>query len=130
MDKNRINATINGRTYTLVSEESVEYMNELADAVNAEVKVIKEKNPSLFGERPIVLAALNICDKYIKAENGGKLIIENMQRKYDEIVSENQKLNKIINESDYEIDISSLRSQLENAKKEIEVLKSKLNYRR
>ena len=123
MEKNRISTTINGRMYTFESDESIEYMQKLTDIVNQQIDAVKKGN-TMFGERSIVLAALNICDKYMKAEKGGRVIIDKMQKKYDEIVAENKKLNDIINQSDYEIDISLLRSQLDAANKEIERLKN------
>ena len=126
MSENRINATINGRMYTLVSEESEEYMNRIADCVNEQVSEVKKKNPTLFGERPIVLAALNICDKYLKADQGTKVLIDKTQKKYNELVEENKRLNEILKNSDYEIDVASLRHRLDNANMEIAELKEKL----
>ena len=127
MMKNRLTVSINGRMYTLVSEESTEYMNKLAECVNNKLDEIKKNNSSLLGERPIVLAALNICDELQKAESASKLLSENIQRKYDEVVKENIELRNVVNNSEYEIDVVSLRHQLDNAKKEIEELKRRLN---
>ena len=127
MEKNRLTVTINGRMYTLVSEESGEYMEELAKHVNEKVSEVKRNHNSLLGERPIVLAALNICDEYYKAELGGKGLIDKIQKKYEDVVAENKQLRSIVNDSDFEIDIVSLRHQLDSAKKEIEELKRKLN---
>ncbi|MBP3360985.1 MAG: cell division protein ZapA [Clostridia bacterium] len=126
MEKNRLTVTINGRMYTLVSEETPEYMDEISAYVNEKVAEVKKNNPGLLGERPIVLAALNICDEYLKAEKGGKLLLDKASRKYDEIVAENKELRGLLNDSEYEIDIAALRHQLENANNEIARLKKKL----
>ena len=126
MSENRISAIINGRMYTLVSDESAEYLEKIADCVNEHVSEVKRKNPTLFGERPIVLAALNICEKYLKAEQGAKVIIDRAQKKYDELAEENRSLNEILKNSDHEIDIASLRHRLDNANREIAELKAKL----
>lgn len=126
MSENKLSVTINGRMYTLVSEESTEYMQKIADCVNEQVEEVKKKNPALFGERPIVLAALNICDKLLKADRGVNIIIDKAQKKYDELAEENKRLNEIIKNSDFEIDVASLRHRLDNANKEIAELKAKL----
>lgn len=126
MEKNKLTVTINGRMYTLVSEESRGYMQELSEYVNKSVEKVVNNNPSLMGERPIVLAALNICDELFKAELGGKIMIDKAQKNYDEIIAENKRLREILNNSEYEIDIATLQRQLEEAKREIAMLKMQL----
>ena len=119
MENNKVSVTINGRMYTLVSEETREYMRELSDYVNQNVQKVKDKNPALMGERPIVLAALNICDELFKANMGGKIMFEKAQKNYEELVAENKRLRESINESD----VSSLKRQLESARAEVERLR-------
>ena len=123
MEKNKLTATINGRMYTFVSEETPEYMEKLCSYVNENIRKVKQMNPTLLGERHLVLAALNICDELFKANMGGKAMIDKARHNYNEIVEENKKLREIINNSEYEIDMASLQHQLEEAKKEIERLK-------
>ena len=123
MENNKVSVTINGRMYTLVSDETIEYMRELSDYVNVNVQKVKDKNPALMGERPIVLAALNICDELFKANRGGKIMFEKAQKNYEELVAENKRLRESLNDSD----VSSLERQLESAKAEIERLR---RYRR
>ena len=125
MEKNKLSVTINGRMYTLISEESQDYMKELSEYVNESVRKVKNNNPALLGERPIVLAALNICDELFKAELGGKIMREKAQKNYDDIVAENKRLREIVNNSEYEIDIAALQRQLDDAKREIERLKNR-----
>lgn len=119
MENNKVSVTINGRMYTLVSDETIEYMRELSDYVNVNVQKVKDKNPALMGERPIVLAALNICDELFKANRGGKIMFEKAQKNYEELVAENKRLRESLNDSD----VSSLERQLESAKAEIERLR-------
>lgn len=126
MEKNKLTVTINGRMYTLVSEETSEYMQELSEYVNKSVEKVVSNNPSLIGERPIVLAALNICDELFKAELGGKIMINKAQKNYEEIIAENKRLRDILNNSEYEIDVAALHKQLEEAKAEIARLKIQL----
>ena len=101
-------------------------MQELSEYVNKSVEKVVNNNPSLMGERPIVLAALNICDELFKAELGGKIMIEKAQKNYDEIIAENKRLREILNNSEYEIDIATLQRQLEEAKREIAMIKMQL----
>ncbi len=123
MEQNKLTQTINGRMYTFVSEETPEYMEKLCAYVNENVTKVKQKNPTLLGERPIVLAALNICDELFKANIGGKAMYEKAQKNYNELVAENKRLREIVNSSEYEIDMASLQHQLDEAKREIERLK-------
>ena len=119
MENNKVSVTINGRMYTLVSEETTEYMRELSDYVNKNVQKVKDKNPALMGERPIVLAALNICDELFKENMGGKVMFEKAQKNYDEIIAENKRLRERLNDTD----VSGLKRQLESARAEIERLR-------
>lgn len=66
MAMNKINLTINSRMYTLISDESPEYMEMLGAHVNEKIRTVMEGGKNLMGERPMVLAALNICDEYYK----------------------------------------------------------------
>lgn len=66
MGLNKVNLTINSRMYTLVSEESPEYMAKLSEHINDKIKTVLDGGKNIMGERPIVLAALNICDEYYR----------------------------------------------------------------
>ena len=123
MEKNKLTYTINGRTYTFVSEETPEYMERLCKYLNDNIQKVKQMNPSLLGERHLVLAALNICDELYKAKLGGKVMIEKAQKNYDEIVAENKRLRASMNNSGYALELTSLQRQLDEAKREIQRLK-------
>lgn len=66
---NRINITINSRVYTVVADEEEGYLKSLCDYVNDKVKTALREGGNVMGERPLVLAALNICDEYFKLLN-------------------------------------------------------------
>lgn len=66
MALNKVNLIINSRMYTLVSEESPEYMAKLGEHINEKIALVLQDGKNIMGERPIVLAALNICDEYYK----------------------------------------------------------------
>lgn len=63
---NRINITINSRIYTVVADEDTEYLKSLGDYINDKVNLVLREGNHVMGEKPIVLAALNICDEYFK----------------------------------------------------------------
>ena len=83
---NRINITINSRVYTVVAEEEETYLRRLCDYVNEKVKLVINEGMHVMGEKPLVLAALNICDEYFKlldstapAQNISAIIARNKQ---------------------------------------------------
>ncbi len=67
MAVNKVTITINSRQYTVVAEESTEYLEQLCSHINEKVENVIRGGQNLLGERPVVLAALNICDEYYKS---------------------------------------------------------------
>ncbi len=127
MDKNRITVIINGRQYVVVSDESQEYLKRLADHVSEKVDEVRKATQNIMGERPIILAALNICDEYFKALEGGNAIASQAERtseKIKKLQEENNRLNDMLSSSDFEIDIKMLQKKLDDAEAEIERLKA------
>lgn len=68
---NKVTLTINSRQYTVVAEESAEYIEALGNHINEKVSAVISKGTNVMGERPLVLAALNICDEYFKMNEAG-----------------------------------------------------------
>lgn len=66
MALNKIKLTINSRMYTVVSDEPAEYIEMLGEHINEKVRAVVSEGKNIMGERPMVLAALNICDEYYK----------------------------------------------------------------
>lgn len=67
MDKNKVSITIGGASYTIVSEDAPEYVTDLAEALNTEIKKIITENPSLSQTQAAVLIALDQMDAAKKA---------------------------------------------------------------
>lgn len=63
---NRVVVTIDGLPYTVVAEESEEYIRKNAALVDQEIDSIKAATP-FSSMTSAVLAAMNIADKYYKA---------------------------------------------------------------
>lgn len=128
-EKNRVSMVINGRMYTIVSAESTEYMQKLAGHINEKVELVRKQGINILGERPIILAALNICDEYYKALMGGRDYsgqLEELNRKMNDIVDENKHLRELLNESQFEIDIQTMQDKFTELMKRNEELVQKL----
>lgn len=113
MPLNKVSLIINSRMYTVVSDESVEYMEMLGRHINEKVAAVLKDGRHVMGEKPVVLAALNICDEYYK------LIEERSGVKLDaigRIKDENEALNA--ENEKYCKDNERLKAELESIKAE------------
>lgn len=131
MSKNRLSIAINGRQYTLVSDESVEYLNKLAEHINEKVTFVRRNSDNTSGERPVIIAALNICDEYFKAEEGGKTVREQAERlntKLLELAEENRRLHELFDNNEFEIDIKALQAEVERYEKLVSEQKDKIRH--
>ena len=64
---NRVTIKIAGQHYTMLADESVEYMNEVAEL--AQQTIMQCGGSSSFAStRALALAAVNLADEYIKAK--------------------------------------------------------------
>ncbi len=90
---NRINFTINSRVYTVTAREAPEYIRSLCEYVNEKVNTVLKEGNHVMGEKPLVLAALNICDEYFKA-----LDARESTERVTEIIAENKSLKKELEE--------------------------------
>ena len=129
MPLNKVMLTINSRLYTVVSEESPEYMEMLGEHVNEKVDAVVREGKNVLGERPVVLAALNICDEYyklmasntdIETEKIGKLNKENIALK--ETISELRDENKALENEIEELEAGQVTmAQTEAIARNIEI---------
>ena len=76
---NKVTVTINSRQYTVIAEESEEYIEALAEHINEKVSGVLESVSNVMGERPLILAALNICDEYFKVNEAGYTVNEQLK---------------------------------------------------
>ncbi len=90
---NKLKVKILGQEYTLVSEDSVEYMQKIANAVNEKITEAHTRNSALSTSMASILVALNMADDLEKVKHAAR-----------------EKVNEQAAE------IASLRKQLENAK--------------
>lgn len=101
--KNKLTVTIDDQNYTLVADQDVEYMKQVAAHVDAKVAEIREGG-RVNAMDALVLAALNIADDYFRLKTDG----EKLRAQIKGYVEES----------------TDLRMQLSNAKREIFKLQS------
>lgn len=63
----RVNVTIDGKTYTIVAEEAENHILRSAELVDKSIAETKQDG-RLSSVDSAILAALNIADKYFKAQ--------------------------------------------------------------
>ena len=66
---NRVVVNIDGFEYTVVSEDSEEHIRKSAALVDKNIQEVKAST-NLSTVTSVVLAAMNIADKYYKAQDG------------------------------------------------------------
>ncbi len=70
MNKNKVQVRIGGASYTIVTEDDSEYVEELAEFLNNEIRSICNANPTLSITQAAVLVALDQADACRKASAG------------------------------------------------------------
>ena len=148
MPLNKVQLTINSRMYTVVSDETPEYIEMLGEHINEKVLAVINEGRHIMGERPLVLAALNICDEYyklaaekskidmseisaIKSENESlKNTIAAIENENNELIAENEKL-RADHTAAIEAEAVSknikMQNELNEAQTQIKFLESKIN---
>ena len=84
---NRLTVKLDGQEYTIVSDESREYMLEVSDMVNGKLVDIKIQNNRLSSAMAAMLVALNLGDELKKTERQA-------QERIAELTAENEDLKK------------------------------------
>ena len=147
MALNRVQLTINSRMYTVVSDETPEYMEMLVEHINEKIANVMSDGRHIMGEKPMVLAALNICDEYYKLaqekssismEELGELKSENaslknandaLQREIDRLSTENEMLLDV-RDSEVETQViertTALQKELNEAQTQIKFLEGQI----
>ena len=101
--KNRVAVTIAGETYTILSEDSEEYVKSAAELVDSKIAEVSSNIP-VSQITATVLAALSIADDSLKAA----ISADNMRAQM----------------KSYLEDASRLRTELNEARRELAKLKS------
>ncbi len=88
MALNRLTATIGGTSYTLVSEDSLSHMRDLAAKVDADITAIMQENNFMSTTMAAVLAAVQNADVATKESRAAK----DLRVKLKKLVDQNETL--------------------------------------
>lgn len=132
MAVNKVSLTINSRQYTVVAAENVDYLQSLGNHINEKVELVLKGGQNVMGERPVVLAALNICDEYFKALDAAEVIKDRVRLTNEK----NHKLQNTIKSQQAEIDLlksgqisideTAVKAEAASAKKELDDANGKI----
>lgn len=67
-NKSRFKASINGKTYTITGQHSVEHMRAVVAILNNELNEIKKVKPDLSSEDAAILLAINAMSQKVDQE--------------------------------------------------------------
>ena len=129
MAVNRVEVTINSRQYAVLAEESDEYIKKLAGHIDEKVKLVLKGGQNILGERPLVLAALNICDEYYKCEEAGRVLQKQLAACTDKLNRANSEI-KILMEATPQMSFEEQETEEKLKKTEDELQKTESELKR
>lgn len=104
--KNKITVNIANQSYTIVADESDEYIQKLSNMVDKKMKEILNTNDRTSVTMAAVLAALDFCDENLKNQKTSDNLRGQLKKYYDDAIKS--------------------RNEAEDAKKEISKLEEKI----
>ena len=114
MAKNKVQIKICGATYSIITEDDAEYVEELGDFIDSEMKNISSQNPSLSSIQCAVLVALDQADACKKATASA----DNLREQIKDYLEDSARARM-------EVDVA--RREIERLNREISNLREKLN---
>ena len=103
MAKNRVHLKIGGSAYTVLTDDAPEYVEELAEELDKEMRSIINENPSLSVTQAAVLTALDKADTCKKSTASSDNLRAHARMEVDVARREIERLNR---------EISSLRERI------------------
>ena len=113
MEKNRVELRIYGNTYSILTEDDPEYVEELGELINKEMHSISNESPTLSQTQCAVLVALDRADAWKKA-NSEAINLRAQIKDYIEDAAR----------AKLEVDVA--RREIERLNREISTLRNKL----
>lgn len=114
MAKNKVQIKIWGATYSIITEDDAEYVEELGEFIDGEMNNISSKNPSLSSIQCAVLVALDQADACKKATASA----DNLRAQIKDYLEDSARARM-------EVDVA--RREIERLNREISNLREKLN---
>lgn len=126
-NRKRVIVNIGGQEFSVVGNESEEYIKSIAKLVDNDIREITKKNERLSNSMAAILAAFNIADKYTRSLNELKDLRENTVeplKEFEQVKSEleesKNKLQAMKNECDsYKDELLQSKREIENLNKTI-----------
>lgn len=113
MEKNRVTLKIRSNSYTIVTEDDPEYVEELGELIDEEMKLISQASPSLSMTQCAVLVALDQADACRKATASA----DNLRAQIKDYLEDSARARM-------EVDVA--RREIERLNREISSLRTKL----
>lgn len=113
MEKNRVSLRIYGNSYTIVTEDDPDYVEDLGELIDKEMREIAVDAPSLSTTQCAVLVALNQADACKKAT----VSADNLRAQIKDYLEDSARARM-------EVDVA--RREIERLNREISNLRSKL----
>lgn len=114
MEKNKVQIKICGATYSILTDDDMEYVEELGEMIDSEMKNISTSNPSLSSIQCAVLVALDQADACKKATASA----DNLRAQIKDYLEDSARARM-------EVDVA--RREIERLNREISNLREKLN---
>ncbi len=128
MALNKVDVTINSRRYTVLADESDEYIKNLAEHIDEKVRTVLQGGQNVMGERPIVLAALNICDEYYKCIEAGRVLQQQTELAGEKLVKANAEIKRLKSLSpQISFEEKETEKKLQDAEHKVKLLETKIN---
>lgn len=116
MNKNKVHVKIGGASYTIVTDDEPQYVEDLAEVINEEIRSICNSNPSLSMTQAAVLVALDRADACKKASASA----DNLRVQIKDYLEESARA---------KMEVEVARREVERLNREIADLRSRLNNR-
>ena len=112
-EKNKVKVTIASADYVVVSEDSEEYVQEIAGEVSRRIDDMMRMNPRLSGMMASVLVALDYCDEYKKMS----VNCDNLRMQLKDYLEDSSKAR---------LETDEARREIERLTKEVSALRMRL----
>ncbi|MBE6742071.1 MAG: cell division protein ZapA [Ruminococcaceae bacterium] len=113
MEKNRVDLRICGLSYTIITEDDPDYVEELGEFIDKEMKTINNESPTLSTTQCAVLVALDQADACRKATASA----DNLRAQIKDYLEDSARARM-------EVDVA--RREIERLNKEISNLRNRL----
>lgn len=108
--KNRVNITICGMEYTILAEESGDYVKKVGQLVNNKMVELINESPKMSTNMAAVLTAVNLCDELFKAQQTA----DNLRTQLKKYLDDSSKSRQEAEESKREV--MQLRGEVQDLK--------------